>query len=100
MPILVGGRGAAQHDQQLRRVLERLVQHNATVRQDKCIFVVEFNGHRICASGLQPLISNVDAILRIPVPVEPKHLARFVSTADYCLKFVPGFADICEPAES
>ena len=58
---------------------------------------MEFNGHRVSASGLQPLSSNVDAILRIPVPVEPKQLARLVSTAVYYLKFVPGFADICEP---
>ena len=94
------GRGIAQHDQRLRRVMERLVQHNATVRQDECVIgasVVEFNGHRISASGLQPLSSNVDAILRIPVPVEPRQLVRFVSTAVYYLKFVPGFADICEP---
>jgi len=73
--ILVHDQGTAQHDQRLRRVLQRLFQHNATVRRDKCIFgvsVVEFNGHRISASGLQPLISNVDAILQITVPVEPK----------------------------
>ena len=77
--ILVHGQGTVQHDQRLRRVLERLVQHNATVRQDKCVIgvsVVEFNGHRISASELQPLSSNVDAILRIPVPVDPKQLAR------------------------
>ncbi len=98
--ILVHGRGTAQHDQRLRLVLERLTQHNATVRKDKCIIgasAVEFNGHRISAVGLQPLSSNVDAILRIPVPVEPKQLARFVSTAVYYLKFVQGFADICDP---
>ena len=98
--ILVHGNGTVQHDQRLRRVLDRLSHYNATVRVDKCAIgqsEVDFNGHRISAAGVQPLASNVEAILNMPVPVDPRCLSRFISTATYYLKFMPRFADLCEP---
>jgi len=60
--ILVWGRTMAEHDERLRRVLQRLDKYNATVRADKCVIgasEVEFNGHRVCASGILPLTSTV-----------------------------------------
>lgn len=98
--ILLYARSMAEHDERLRRLLERLSKYNATVRKDKCIIgasEVDFNGHRISASGILPLSSNVDAIQRIPVPEDPRQLSRFVSTAAYYLKFVPEFAELCDP---
>ena len=98
--ILVYGRTVAEHDERLRRVLDRLVKYNATVRRDKCVIgaaEVDFNGHHISASGTQPLQSNVEAIQKIPVPVDQKQLLRFVCTASYYLKFLSGFAELCEP---
>ena len=70
---LVYGRTIAEHDERLRRVLDRLVKYNATVRRDKCVIgvtEVDFNGHHISASGIQPLQSNVEAIQKIYVPVD------------------------------
>lgn len=90
----------AEHDQNLKRVLQRLSEANATVRQDKCIIgqpMVEFNGHRISAQGILPLKSNIDAVLRMTPPTDQKQLIRFLSTANYYLKFVQGFAELCEP---
>ena len=98
--ILVYGRSMAEHDERLRRVLDRLVLHNATVRRDKCIIgaaEVEFNGHHVSGTGVKPLLSNVAAILNIPVPVDARQLLRFVCTASYYMKFIPGFAALCEP---
>jgi RNase H-like domain found in reverse transcriptase/Integrase zinc binding domain/Integrase core domain/Reverse transcriptase (RNA-dependent DNA polymerase) len=98
--IIIFGKDVADHDANLRRVLAALAKANATVRVDKCVIgqpSVEFNGHKITAQGIKPLQSNVDAILRMPVPKDQKQLLRFVSTANYYLKFVQGFADLCDP---
>ena len=46
--ILVYGRSKAEHDERLRRMLDRLVQYNATINRGKCFISVpevEFNGH-------------------------------------------------------
>jgi hypothetical protein len=98
--ILVYGRTMEEHDTCLRRVLARLAAHNATVRQDKCVIgatEVEFNGHRISASGVLPLRSNVASIQNMSVPTNARQLVRFLATASYYMKFVAGFADLCEP---
>jgi len=70
-----------EHDGRLRRVMDRLVQYNATVNRGKCFIgvpEVEFNGHRVSGAGVKPLSSNVAAILNIPVPVDTQPLLRFV----------------------
>jgi hypothetical protein len=98
--ILVYGVDMADHDRHLRKVLDRLEKYNATVRVDKCVIgadEVEFDGHRISGSGIKPLKSNVDAILRIPTPTNRKELLRFICTAAYYMKFIPDFADMCAP---
>ena len=98
--ILVYGFGTVDHDNKLRKVLERLSRYNATVRADKCVIgqpEVEFNGHRVSAEGVRPLQSNVDAILNMPVPTDQRQLTRFLCTSAYYLKFLPRFADLCTP---
>jgi len=98
--ILVWGRTTAEHDERLRRVLQQLDKYNATVRADKCVIgmpEVEFNGHRVSASGILPLTSNVKALMEIPVPKNQKQLLRFMCTATYYLKFVSGFASMADP---
>jgi len=98
--ILVWGRTMAEHDKHLRRVLQRLDKYNATVRADKCVIgasEVEFNEHRVSASGILPLTSNVSARMEVPVPKSQMQLLRFMCTATYYLKFVSGFAAMAEP---
>lgn len=98
--VLVFGRGTAEHDSRLRGVLDRLVKYGATLRADKCVLgqpEVEFNGHRVSADGVKPLQSNVSALERIPPPSNQRQLSRFVGAATYYAKFVPLFAELCQP---
>jgi hypothetical protein len=98
--ILIYCRTVAEHDKRLRHVLERLAKYNPTVHRDKCIICVpevDFNGHRLTAAGIRPLHSNVEAIRAMPVPLNATQLLQLVCTAAYYLKFVPDFAEICEP---
>lgn len=98
--ILIAGRDVHEHDRRLRAVLSRLVKYGATVRADKCELgksAVDFNGHRLSAEGVRPLQSNVEALLRIPPPVNQRQLQRFVGAASYYSRFVDRFADLCKP---
>ena len=98
--IVIFGRNMQEHDCRLQAVLARLVKYGATVRVDKCELgqsAVDFNGHRLSADGLQPLQSNVEALMRIPSPTNHRQLQRFVATATYYMKFVPRFAELCTP---
>ena len=45
----------------------------------------------------QPQSYNVAAIFNISEPVDARQLLRFVCTASHYMKFIPGFADLCEP---
>ena len=89
-----------EHDVRLRQVLQRLADCNATLRVDKCVLgkpEVDFNGHRVSAAGVGPLQSNVDAIVKMPVPTDQRQILRFMCTSAYYLKFVPRFADLGAP---
>jgi len=76
--FLIYGCTVAEHDERLRQLLDQLVKHNATVRQDKCVIGVPeviFNAHRVSAVGIRPLTSNVETIpAAIPVPINTKNL--------------------------
>jgi hypothetical protein len=89
--ILVYAADMDEHDKRLRLVSTRLQKYGATVRVDKCAIgvpEVEFNGHLLSAAGIRPLTSNVEAILRLPVPGNQRQLLRFLCTATYYMKFV------------
>ncbi|KAI3359428.1 hypothetical protein L3Q82_002935 [Scortum barcoo] len=91
---IVVHRGTATiHDQCLSRVLDVLAHHNLTLNGEKCVFaapVIEFVGFRLSTSGLSPLHSNVDAILRLPEPSCPTQLSSFLGmTAFYLCAFFP-----------
>jgi hypothetical protein len=69
--IVVHGPDRPTHDQRLNEVFKRLHHHNLTVNAEKCTFAaseVPFVGHRISASGISPLSSNVEAIQRLTEP--------------------------------
>lgn len=98
--IIVFGRDTVEHDKHLHGVLERLVKYGATIRAEKCALAqteVDFNGHRISADGVRPLQSNVAALERIPSPSNQRQLSRFVGAAAYYGKFIPHFAEMCQP---
>ena len=99
--MLVYGRSMAeQHEERLRRVLDRPVQYNAILNHGKCVIgvpEVEFNGHRVSGTGVKPLSFNVAAILSIPVLVDARQLLGFVCKASHYMKSIPGFSDLCEP---
>ena len=51
----------------------------------------------VCRQLASVLYFELKAIQAIPVLINTKQLLRLVCTASYYLKFVPKFAEICEP---
>ena len=69
--ILVCAEDEASHFQLLGKVFIRLERHGFRLKQEKCQFMlpkVEYLCHQISSDGIQPPLTNVDAIVKVPIP--------------------------------
>lgn len=98
--IIVFGSSQEEHDERLFKVLSRLQEYNITLNEDKCKFSVseaDFLGYIVSETGLRPLQSNIQGILKLKTPENTSELATFLGTTNFYMRFVPGYADIVEP---
>ena len=98
--VVVHGKTPDEHDQRLEKVLQKFVAYGLKLNEDKCVFSkssINFVGHKLSYSGVSPLKSNVEAILRLPEPKNRKELQSFLATTNYYLKFIPNYASKAEP---
>ena len=58
---------------------------------------VNFLGHVVSKEGVQPDPAKLKAIKEYPVPRRVKDVRKFLGLANYCRKFVQGFAKIACP---
>ena len=71
--ILVCGRNVDEHDSRLREVLKRLSKAGLKLKKSKCFIGVPeviYLGHKVSASGIQPLPEKVRAIAEAPAPID------------------------------
>ncbi|XP_043212449.1 uncharacterized protein K02A2.6-like [Amphibalanus amphitrite] len=98
--ILVSGKTRRQHDERLRKVLDRLRAANVTINMEKSVFSsaeVDFCGHRMTASGITPSDSTVQAVRDAPRPTGVQELRSFMGLAGWFAKFIPAYADVVRP---
>ena len=98
--ILITGESEAAHLRNLAAVLDRLESAGIRLKRGKCVFIlpeVEYPGHRIFASGLQPLASKVRAIAEAPTPRNVSELKSFVGLLNYYGRFLPDLATLLAP---
>jgi hypothetical protein len=98
--ILVYADSEDQHDSALLHVLKKLDEMNLTVSPQKMVIgqpSVKFNGHLLSKDGVQPLQSNVAAILDMPKPSNPKEMQTLLGMCGYYTRFVPHFSTVCNP---
>jgi hypothetical protein len=86
--ILIASPDQQTHLQHLRLVLERLREGGLLLNMDKCQFgaaSLEFLGHTVSASSLQPLSSHVQAIMEVPRPLDTTQLQRFLGMINFII---------------
>ena len=98
--IIIYTRTEEEHLQLLEEVLSRLLQHNAKLRREKCVFFtkqIQYLGHIISGGTLQPAPEKLQAVAEFPVPTTLKQLERFLGLTSYYRRYIHRFSFIAEP---
>ena len=98
--ILIFSPDLKTHVQQVRQVLQRLLQHNLYVKAEKCEFhqaSVSFLGFIISKNQLQMDPEKVKAVVEWPVPLDRKQLLRFLGFANFYRKFIRNYSSVAAP---
>ena len=98
--IIVGGRTEAEHDANLKRVLDRARKVNLRLNPRKCKFrltEVTYVGHVFTSEGLKADPDKTTAITEMPVPGDVTALQRFLGMINYLGKFVPNLSELSAP---
>nr|XP_061787661.1 uncharacterized protein K02A2.6-like [Nerophis lumbriciformis] len=98
--IIIGGRDVAEHDANLKKVLERVKEINLKLNPQKCKFRLDqvcYVGHIFTSKGLKADPSKTAAITEMPVPTDVTSLQRFLGMVNYLGKYIPNLSDIATP---
>ena len=70
------------------------------MKKSKCSFFskeIQYLGHILSATGIQPLPAKIHAIQNMRPPTTPKQVRAFLGLVGYYRKFIKGFAKIAKP---
>ena len=98
--LLVSGKDAESHAQNLRLLLSRLNEKGLRCRLEKCVFAqpsVEYLGHLMSARGVAKG-KKVNDVMNMPVPHNVGSLRSFLGSVQFYGKFLPpALSTISEP---
>ena len=102
--IVVHGKGE-EHDKRLKALLERLQQHNITLRREKCEFGVDrvkWFGYVYSERGMEVDAERKAVIKAWEAPKDKKEVKSFLQTVAFCQVFMrPGqgrtYSDVTAP---
>ena len=98
--IIISGKDDKEHEQNLRKVLDRARKVNLRFNPSKCKFrlrEVGYVGHVFTSEGLKPDPTKTKAISEMPIPENVTALQRFLGMINYLGKFIPNFSEISAP---
>ena len=98
--ILIFTKDADQHAQVLRRVFERLVLHGLELSPAKCHYFkseVKFLGFQVTPTGLKPLESYVEPLLKAKIPTTLTELRSLLGTFNFYRRFIKNFSILAKP---
>ena len=84
--LLVWGEGTADHDVNLKKVLERAQKVGMKLAPKKCKFrlnQLSYVGHQFTNGGLKPDEAKVAAINEMPTPDGPEALRRYLAMTNF-----------------
>ena len=95
--IVVWSRNVEEHILHLQQVFQRLREGDLKVHPGKCVFgadSIDFLGHRISTSKLEPHADKLAAVRDLPAPTNLSGLRAALGLFSYYRKFVPNFSTI------
>jgi len=96
--ILVFGKTAAEHDDNLRATFQRLKEKNLTLSREKCEFnktSLAFFGHIFSKAGLAADPEKIKAILEMKAPQSASEVRSLLGMTNYCgSRFIANYATI------
>ena len=101
--LMVWGRDNEEHDQRLRKVLDRAREVQLKLNKKKCkirVKEVSYIGHIFTDEGVKPDKEKVQAILMMPEPSTKPELQRFIGMIQYLAKFIPDLSEKAAPLRS
>ena len=93
--LLVTSPDHKTHKKHLRILFARLSEYGIIIGPEKCQFgtsELSFLGHHVCAEGISPLPSAVDAIVNFNKPEKQRALRRYLGMVNYYHRFIPHYA--------
>ena len=97
--ILISGKTAEDHLNNLRHLLKRLNDRGLRCRIQKCVFAqdsVTYLGHTISRDGISKG-PKADAVTKMPAPSNVSQLRSFLGSVQFYNKFLPDLSTISEP---
>ncbi|CAF3004538.1 unnamed protein product [Rotaria sp. Silwood2] len=98
--IVIFSHSLQEHKHHVDEVLSVLNKAHFKVSPAKCIIAakqIEFLGHIVSATTVQPTPDKIQAILDIPPPRTLSQANKFLGKIGYYRKFIPDFAAIAAP---
>ena len=98
--ILIWDRTMAEHDQRLKRVLNKAREYNLKLSPSKCEFrksEITYVGHTLSSEGLKPDSDKLRAVEQMKAPTNKKELQTFLGFVQYLAKFLPNMSDVSAP---
>ena len=89
-----------EHEQRLKRVLQRLKEYGLKLAPEKCRFFqtcVKYLGHIVSEKGVETDPEKIKALTTWPVPTNLKELRSFLGFAGYYRRFIQGYSHIVRP---
>lgn len=98
--IIVVGRTELEHDEALRKVLDKLRDYGVLLNQAKCAFKlteIDFLGHRFNKDGMTPSPSKIEALQSFRAPTSCEEVRSFLGLVNYVGVFIPNLATVSFP---
>ena len=98
--ILVFSANIKEHLEHIRILFQRLREADLKLSKRKCCFLkvhVQYLGHYISRSGLEPVPEKLENLKRMPPPTDVTGVRKFLGFVGYYQKFIPRYSDIARP---
>ena len=93
--IIIFSKTPQEHLSHIHMVFKKLKSANLSMKKSKCSFFskeIQYLGHILSATGIQPLPAKTNAIQNMRPPTTPKQVRAFLALVGYYRKFIKGFA--------